>query len=64
MYPYHNRIKQRINNNELTGFEYVDEYNGINPCMLLYFDTEPRVLPIRSYRFEEYEKILKQKYNF
>ena len=58
MYPYHNRIKQRINNNELTGFEYVDEYNDIKPCLLLYFETEPKIRPIRSYRFEEYEKIL------
>lgn len=58
MYPYHNRIKQRINNNELTGFKYVDEYNGIKPCLLLYFETEPKIRPICSHRFEEYEKIL------
>jgi hypothetical protein len=58
MYSYHNRIKQRINNNELTGFEYVDEYNGIKPCLLLYFDTEPKIRPIRSYMFEKYEKLL------
>lgn len=58
MYPYHNRIIQRIRNNELTGFEYVDEYNNIKPCLLLYFDTEPRIRPIRSHKFEDYEKLL------
>ncbi len=26
MYPYHNRIKQRIKNGELTGFDYADNY--------------------------------------
>lgn len=58
MYPYHNRIKQRINNRELIGFEYVDKYKNIAPCLLLYFDTEPKIRPIRQHRFNEYEKII------
>ncbi len=58
MYPYHNKIKQRIKNNELTGYEYVDEYNSIRPCLLLYFSTEPTVRPIREHRFKEYEAFL------
>lgn len=58
MYPYHNKIKQRIANNELVRFEYVDRYKNIAPCLLLYFETEPRVRPIRPHRFEEYEKLL------
>jgi hypothetical protein len=57
-YGYHNRIKQRIKNNELTGFEYVDQYNGISPCLILYFDTLPRLRPIRQHRFKEYENLL------
>lgn len=59
MYPYHNKIKQRIKNKELTGYEYVDEYNKISPCLLLFFDTEPKVRPIREHRFKEYEALLK-----
>lgn len=59
MYPYHNEIKKRIKNNELMWYEYVDEYNSISPCLLLYFSTEPLIRPIRKYRFEEYELILK-----
>ena len=59
MYSYHNRIKQRIKNNELVGYEYVDRYKEIAPCLLLYFETEPKIRPIRQHRFEEYELILK-----
>lgn len=59
MYPYHNKIKQRIANRELISYEYLDEYRNIKPCLLLHFDTNPITRPIRSYRFEEYEQILK-----
>ena len=58
MYPYHNKIKQRINNKELIDYEYVDEYKNIKPCLLLYFDTEPRIRPIRKHRFKEYQVFL------
>jgi len=59
MYPYHNKIKQRIANHELVSYEYLDEYRNISPCLLLHFDTKPVTRPIRSHRFKEYEKILK-----
>ena len=58
MYPYHNKIKQRIRNKELIGYEYVESYKNITPCLLLYFDTEPKIRPIRNHRFKEYEYIL------
>lgn len=58
MYPYHAKIKQRINSGELTGFEFVDEYNKIKPCLLLYFKTFPYLKPIREYRWPEYKEIL------
>lgn len=60
MYPYHNKIKQRIKNKELTGYEYVNEYNKISPCLLLYFETEPKIRPIREHRFKEYEALLSE----
>lgn len=59
MYPYHNKIKQRIRNGELTAYEFVEKYNGISPCLLLYFNTEPFVRPIREHRFEAYGELLK-----
>ncbi len=58
MYPYHNRIKQRISNNEMVKYEFVEKYKNISPCLLLYFNTEPYVRPIREHRFEEYKKLL------
>ena len=58
MYPYHNKIKQRINNRELVRYEYVEKYKAIAPCLLLHFNTEPKIRPIREHRFEEYEIIL------
>ena len=58
MYPYHNKIKQRIKNNELEGYEYVDKYKSISPCLLLHFITEPKIRPIREHRFKEYEEII------
>ena len=60
MYPYHNKIKQRINNHELVIYEYVDHYKKISPCLVLHFNTEPKIRPIREHRFKEYEIILKQ----
>ena len=59
MYPYHNKIKQRIKNKELVRYEYLDNYKGISPCLLLHFDSEPHTRPIREHRFKEYEEILK-----
>lgn len=58
MYPYHNKIKQRIKNNELESYEYVDSYKKISPCLLLHFSTEPKIRPIREHRFEEYQELL------
>lgn len=58
MYSYHNRIKQRIKNHELIGYKYVNTYKNISPCLVLFFETEPKLRPIRDYRFEEYEEIL------
>jgi hypothetical protein len=60
MYPYHNKIKQRIANNELLRYEYVEKYNNIAPCLLLHFSTDPPVKPIRKHRFNEYELLLKK----
>lgn len=60
MYPYHNKIKQRIKNNELLRYEYVETYNSISPCLLLHFSTDPKIRPIRKHRFDEYELMIKE----
>ena len=58
MYPYHNKIKQRIKNQELIRFEYRERYKNIVPRLLLHFSTEPFTRPIREHRFKEYEDLL------
>lgn len=60
MYPYHNRIKQRIKNGELKGYVFVESYKNIGECLLLIFNTPPFERPIRPHRYNEYEKILDQ----
>jgi len=60
MYPYHNKLKQRIKNNELVRYEYLKKYKDISPCLLLYFETEPYIRPIREPRFKEYEELFKE----
>ena len=59
MYPYHNKIKQRIKNGELVSFDFVEKYKNISPCLVLYFKTEPFIRPIREHRFSEYRQLLK-----
>jgi len=58
MYPYHNKIKQRIKNQELLRYEFVEKYGAISPCLLLHFETEPKIRPIREHRFDEYRLLL------
>ena len=58
MYPYHNKIKQRIRDRELIRYEYVDRYKDISPCLLLYFITSPNIRPVRRHKFQEYQVLL------
>ena len=58
MYPYHNRIKQRIKNGELVGYVFVDDYPKIGECLVLVFDTVPAMRPIRPNRYVDYVDIL------
>ena len=55
MYPYHNRILQRINNGELIGYELCDgEF-----ALILHFSTFPFTRPIRPHSVYKYEEILR-----
>ena len=58
MYPYHNRIKQRIKRGELAAYEFVDDYPGIGEALVLKFNTEPFIRPIRPHKYVEYVDIL------
>lgn len=58
MYPYHNRIKQRIKNGELIGYEFRTDYPNIGECLVLKFSTLPALRPIRPHRYVDYVYIL------
>lgn len=58
MYPYHNRIKQRIAAGELVDFCFTDSYPRIGECLVLVFNTAPYKRPIRPHRYAEYTDIL------
>ena len=58
MYPYHNRIKQRIQNGELVGYEFVENYPRIGEALVLKFNTSPPLRPIRPHRYAEYLNLL------
>ena len=59
MFPYHNRIKQRIKNGELKEYYFTANYPNIGEALVLVFNTEPFFRQIRPYRWAEYESILK-----
>lgn len=58
MYPYHNRIKQRIRNGELIGYRFEKNYPRIGECLVLVFDTVPALRPIRPHRVPEYMELI------
>jgi hypothetical protein len=59
MYPYHNRIKQRIRNGELVDVYYTEAYSPrFGPALVLVFNTLPFRRPIRPKKWSEYEPIL------
>ena len=60
MYPYHNKIKQRIKNGELIGFEFAQDWPKIGSCLVLRFNTQPFLKPIRPHRYAEYAPILSE----
>ena len=52
-YNYHAQIKKLILEGKLAGYQFVDEYNGIKPALVLFFDDH-RPMPVRDYMWERY----------
>jgi len=52
-YNYHATAHRLIAGGSLTGYEILDSYHNISPCLLLYFDRH-NPMPIRDYRWNEY----------
>ncbi len=57
MYPYHNRIRQRINNGELIGIEPSEKEEF---AFVLVFKTYPFTRPIRHHAVGKYLDLLTQ----
>lgn len=54
-YNYHAKAKKLIADGHLIDYDIVDQWNGIKPALVLYFDNH-KPMPIRSYRWDEYLK--------
>lgn len=59
-YNYHAKAKRLIAEGHLSGYEVLERYNNISPCLLLYFDNN-RPMPIREHKWDEYLQIIKEK---
>lgn len=55
-FSYHAKAKNLIKNRHLTKVEFVSNWNGISPAMVLFFDCD-KPMPIRNYRWLEYEML-------
>lgn len=58
-FNYHAKIRRLIAEGHLTHYEFVPDYHGIRPALILYFDNE-RPMPVREHKWEEYAEILKK----
>ncbi len=61
-YNYHAKAKQLIAEGHLTGYELLERYNNISPCLLLYFDNHIP-MPIREHKWTEYMQLINTKIN-
>ena len=52
-FNYHAKLKRLIESGKAIGYERLEEYHNISPCILVHFEGE-RSMPIREHKFEEY----------
>ena len=56
-FNYHAKAKGLITEGHCIGFEIVDDWNGIKPALVLYFNNN-RPMPIRQHRWDEYWSLI------
>lgn len=56
-FNYHAKAKNLIASGDLVKYEFVDNWNGIKPALVLYFKND-KPMPIRDYRWNEYFLLL------
>ena len=59
-FNYHAKAKRLIQDGFLINYEFIENYNGIKPALVLYFKNN-KPMPIRKHKWEEYLNILKNK---
>ena len=59
-FNYHSKIKRLILGGHLIKYKVIDNWNGISPALVFYFDNN-RPMPVREYRFKEYFEILEKR---
>lgn len=60
-FNYHAKIQNLIKTGHAVGYEMLDSYHNICPCLLIYFDNH-KPIPVRKHKFDEYRFLL-LKYN-
>lgn len=56
-FNYHAKVKNLIKEGLLVQYEFIDNWNGIKPALVLYFENA-NPMPIREYRWQEYLSLL------
>ena len=56
-FNYHAQAKKLIQQNHLVEYQIVENWNGISPALILFFDNH-KPMPIRQKRWEEYLPLL------
>ena len=62
-FNYHAKIRKLINDNELTSYKIVEDWNGISPALVLFFKNH-RPMPIRENKWGLYQDIIKNEKNY
>ena len=57
MFPFHNRLKQRLKTENFT-FREVENHKNNGRCIVFYFEHKPKTSFIREPKFKEYKGIL------
>lgn len=53
------QLKQRILNNELDGYEYVERFKNNHPGLILFFEGESKIHTIAHEAIEEFKDLVK-----
>lgn len=61
-FNYHTQLQQKIKDIGILKAEFMDEYNGISPCLLIYLNDGSKY-PIREHKFDTYIDLINNLYS-